>query len=228
VNFSSISTIPTGNRMKIVGVDLSGPTNTAETALVWFRVEGDELIYEGSQVGATDGEIYELALSLAARSDLIFGIDAPLSYQPGGGDRLADTELRRNLIHAGLPSGVVMAPTMTRMAYLTLRGISIARFLSELTLNNIKIVEVHPAGSMVLRGADSQTIRGMKTHIEARKQLLTWIEEQRVTGAGQLNPDSSHLVAACASALAAWKWSIGDTVWIKTAAPPFHPFDFAC
>jgi hypothetical protein len=34
--------------MKIVGVDLSGPTNIAETALAWFRVEGEELICEGS------------------------------------------------------------------------------------------------------------------------------------------------------------------------------------
>lgn len=212
--------------MKIIGVDLSGPTNTAETAMAWFKVEGEKLSYEGSQVGTTDQQILDLRSAL--EGNLVFGLDAPLSYMPGGGDRPADSELRRRLINAGLTPGSVMPPTMNRMAYLTLRGISVARFLSALDPNTIRIVEVHPAGCLVLRGANPHVVREIKTNTEARHQLLAWLEGQGLRALAQLNPESSHLIAACASALAAWKWSGGNPIWIKPADPPFHPYDFAC
>jgi uncharacterized protein len=211
--------------MQIIGIDLSGPTNTAETALAWFRVDGQGLVYEGSRVGATDQQILNLVSNLGG--DLVFGLDAPLSYNPGGGDRPADQDLRQRLVAAGLVSGSVMTPTMTSMAYLTLRGISVARFLSA-SNHNTRFVEVHPAGCMVLRGADRDAVRGMKTSQEARRKLLAWLDRQGLTGAAQLDPETSHLVAACASALAAWKWSINRSVWITPASFPFHPYDLAC
>jgi uncharacterized protein len=212
--------------MKIIGIDLSGPTNTAETALAWFRIDGAGLVYEGSQVGATDQQILDLVSNLGG--DLVFGLDAPLSYNPGGGDRPADQNLRQRLIDAELAPGAVMTPTMTSMAYLTLRGISVARFLLASNPNATRIVEVHPAGCMVLRGADTDAVRGIKTSQEARRKLLAWLDRQGLTGAAQLDPETSHLVAACASALAAWKWSLNRSVWITPASFPFHPYDFAC
>ncbi len=212
--------------MQIIGIDLSGPTNTSETALAWFRVDGQGLIYEGSRVGATDQQILDLVSNLGG--DLFFGLDAPLSYNPGGGDRPADQNLRQRLIDAGLVPGAVMTPTMTIMAYLTLRGISVSRFLMASNPNGTRIAEVHPGGSMVLRGADLETVRGMKTRLEARRTLLAWLDRQGLSGVAQIDPGTSHLVAACASALAAWKWSINRSVWITPASFPFHPYDFAC
>jgi uncharacterized protein len=212
--------------MQIIGIDLSGPTNTAETALAWFRVDGQVLVYEGSRVGATDQQILELVSHLAG--EIVFGLDAPLSYNPGGGDRPADQDLRRKLIGAGLAPGTVMAPTMTRMAYLTLRGISVARLLSSLHHGDIRIVEVHPAGCMVLRAANSQDVRTMGANFTARHNLLSWLDRQGLSGVAQLDPETYHLVAACASALAAWKWSLNQSVWITPASFPFHPYDFAC
>jgi predicted nuclease with RNAse H fold len=211
--------------MKIVGIDLSGPANTAETALAWFRVDGPGLIHEGSKVGATDQQIFDLVSNLAG--DLVFGLDAPLSYNPGGGDRPADQDLRRRLIDAGLVPGPVIPPTQTRMAYLTLRGISVARFLTA-SNPNTRIVEVHPAGCLILRGADLQDVKEMKRELAARQNLLAWLDDQGLAGAAQLDPETSHLVAACASALAAWKWATNRSVWITPASFPFHPFDFAC
>ena len=39
---------------------------------------------------------------------------------------------------------------------------------------------------------------------------------------------SSHFVAACAAALAAWHWQKGTSSWLAKAQLPWHPFDFAC
>lgn len=35
-------------------------------------------------------------------------------------------------------------------------------------------------------------------------------------------------VAPTTSALAAWHWVRGTTVWLHEADPPLHPYDFAC
>jgi hypothetical protein len=68
----------------------------------------------------------------------------------------------------------------------------------------------------------------MKRDIKARRHLLSWLEVQGMTGATHLDPESSHLLAACASVLAAWKWASGQPIWINPAILPFHPYDFAC
>ncbi|MFP3489293.1 DUF429 domain-containing protein, partial [Staphylococcus sp. SIMBA_130] len=94
--------------------------------------------------GATDEKIYE---QFRGKKDVTIGIDAPLSYQPGGGDRPSDRALRQRIVKAGMRSGSIMTPTMTRMVYLKLRGISLSRGLEA----NAHIVEVHPGAAIGLR-----------------------------------------------------------------------------
>ncbi|MBN1513416.1 MAG: DUF429 domain-containing protein [Phycisphaerae bacterium] len=109
--------------MKVVGIDLSGPRNTADTAVAVFSVAGSTLAYRDLLSGATDAIIRDAVSGLAAGDEVTVGLDAPLSYNPGGGERPCDGDLRRRLVAVGMHPGSVMAPTMTRMVYLTLRGI---------------------------------------------------------------------------------------------------------
>lgn len=214
--------------MFFVGIDLSGPSNSTETAAAAFKAssKGYLTAYKYLQ-GADDKDICNFVNILLAEGDIVAGIDAPLSYNIGGGDRPADADLRNKIVTAGLRSGSVMTPTMTRMVYLTLRGISLARLL--LALNEkIKIVEVHPGAVMALRGAPAEDAAAFKINMISRRKLLEWLEKQGLKKAGDIKNPSDHYVAACAAALAAWKWYQHKSVWIFEAEQPFHPFDYAC
>ena len=124
----------------IVGIDLAGPSNTLETAVVLFRSDDTGLEYVRDCEG-TDAGIRDLVAREAARRRVVVGLDSPLSYEAGGGDRARDSALRKVVIKAGLHPGSVMPPTIFRMAYLTLRGLAVARFLE---MPNVHVVEVHP------------------------------------------------------------------------------------
>lgn len=128
----------------ILGLDLSGPSNIKDTALAVFQDQADRLSLLSVKTNVSDPEIFALANSLAEEGRVWFGLDSPLSYNPGGGDRPGDKNLRRLLVEAGLPGGCVMTPTMTRMAYLTLRGMSLARGLECIIRPAPPITEVHP------------------------------------------------------------------------------------
>ena len=146
--------------MKIVGIDLSGPANSKDTSLVILQAKGKNLSYVKSIQEASDYMIYDEILGLTKTETVIIGLDAPLSYNIGGGDRESDHKLRMKIIEKGMPSGSVMTPTMTRMAYLTLRGISISRCLETIDSPLVKIVEVHPGAAFALRGAPINDDRG--------------------------------------------------------------------
>ena len=176
----------------------------------------------------TDQAIYHAVTEIPAVPNLVVGIDAPLSYNPGGGDRQADKDLRKRIIAKGMHPGSVMVPTLTKMVYLTLRGISVSRFLENHSTKNIKIVEIHPSASLALRGAPIESIKEMKKSVMARQVLLNWLAGQGLKGIDLTGSVSDHYVAACAAALAAWKWYLGQSVWIFKSERPFHPYDFAC
>lgn len=215
--------------MKIVGIDLSGPSNIQETSLVYFADNGDRLSFLDNLSGVDDRQIFDLVSLLAAEDGLVVGLDAPLSYNIGGGDRVADSDLRQTIVKAGLRSGSVMPPTMTRMVYLTLRGIAIARSLESLSGDHsVQLVEVHPGAAMALRGAPVEAVRTFKHDAAAREQLLTWLAGQNLENLTALIDYTDHDVAACAAAFAAWKWRRGESYWIEPATPPHHPYDFAC
>ena len=208
--------------MRILGLDLSGPTNTADTCLTAFEERDGRLAFLEALTDAGDLQVLQAVQRLAGEGELALGLDAPLSYQPGGGDRSADRELRARLQELGGGAGV-MTPTMTRMAYLTLRGVTLTRLLA-----GRRLVEVHPGAVLLLRGAARADVAGFKRDPQARLRLLDWMEARGLDNLPRQAWPSDHFVAACAAALGAWDWALGKPAWIHPAEPPLHPYDFAC
>ena len=120
-----------------------------------------------------------------------------------------------------------MPPTFNRMAYLTLRGLAVARLLSTLHPGRVRIIEVHPGATFCLRGAPLPSVLAFKKDPEHRGLLLKWLSTQGIESLPSAEP-SDHFVAASGAALAAWAWSRGQSVWLAQPEPPFHPFAFAC
>ena len=214
--------------MKVIGVDLSGPRNTADTYLVVLNEQGTELHLIDNVNGADDQQIFHTITGLGSNESIIIGIDAPLSYNPGGGDRTSDADLR-HVVHEKSGGIGVLPPTMIRMVYLTLRGIVLTRMLETLKPDfDLRIVEVHPGACMLLRGAPAKVVAAFKHDRSARFQLLQWLGKQGLKGISQTEDVADHHVAACAAALGAWHWSLGRSAWLSSAKPPDHPYDFAC
>lgn len=214
--------------MIVVGIDLSGPSNTADTSVVVFSEKGSFLSLVDSIDGTTDADIFRMASRLPSEERIVIGLDAPLSYNPGGGDRPSDKLLRKACIAKGMHPGSVMTPTNPRMAYLTLRGVAVARLLELSGHTQVDIVEVHPGAAMTLGGASVDDVKAIKGDQSARIRMLSWLEGEGLVGAS-VNPQSSdHTVAAYACALAAWKWVKGNSAWLHKAEVPHHPYDFAC
>ncbi|TKD70504.1 DUF429 domain-containing protein [Pseudalkalibacillus hwajinpoensis] len=207
-----------------VGIDLSGPSNTKETSIALFKGDDSHLTFQQIVNGVTDEEIYEL---LQEQTDsVVIGIDAPLSYQPGGGDRKADRALRKEIIAKGMKSGSIMTPTMTRMVYLTLRGITLSRGLS--TTTSASIVEVHPGAAVGLRSPDLSSVLTYKLEIDPRHNLKAFLEKDGVKDIPTDVLQSSHSFDACLAAYAAWKWKQDKSEFLYPAEPPFHPFPVSC
>jgi len=214
--------------MIVVGIDLSGPGNAADTAVAVFEGNGGGLRLRQRIAGASDADILSLISHLPLDAEVVVALDAPLSYQPGGGDRPSDRALRQLLMARGLRPGTVMPPTLTRMVYLTLRGLTVARQLESLRHPSLHLVEVHPGGAMALRGAPVADVTRFKTDPGARSRLLAWLARQKLAGVPSSADLTDHEVAACACVLGGWYWRLGTPVWLAAAAPPAHPYDFAC
>jgi predicted nuclease with RNAse H fold len=218
--------------MLILGVDLAGPTNMRETAMVCARADGSSLNFLSHAMDVDDAAIAEQvdAYTKQHESDIVIGLDAPLSYNQRGGMRAADRELAALLRARGLPNSV-MAPTLTRMAYLTLRGIALTRMLM-FRANHyeppLRIVEVHPGGAMALRDAPVDHLRLIKRTEESRSAILDWLGTRLFDSLPPAIAETDHLIAACGCVLAAWGWARGEPAWCAPADPPLHPFDFAC
>lgn len=215
--------------MLAIGIDLSGPTNSADTCLVCLAATGAGLTFHSAHAGLDDAQIADLAGALSARAALVVGLDAPLSYNPGGGDRPADRELRRLAVRHGMRPGSVMVPTLTRMAYLTLRGMGVARALEFLGRDRrLAIVEVHPGAALVVREAVLPDVLALKQDAQARQRVLAWLRSRYIADLPTFVAPSDHLIMACASAIAAYDWQIGAARWVCAADPPLHPYAVAC
>jgi predicted nuclease with RNAse H fold len=213
--------------MKVIGLDLSGPRNISDTYLVVFQERGAELIFMDVVERADDQCVLRTVSGLGKNEQIVIGMDAPLSYNSGGGDRESDRELRHLVLKKGRVG--IMPPTMIRMVYLTLRGIVLARMLETLKPEpDLRIVEIHPGASMLLRNAPADEVANFKRQKAARSHLLQWLETQGLKGISQNGDAADHYVAACAAALGAWEWSLGRPAWSFPARPPDHPYDFAC
>lgn len=214
--------------MKVVGIDLSGPRNFADTCLVSFEERTEELHLSDVREGTDDDQILEAIARLGPKDPIIIGIDAPLSYNPRGGERPSDVGLRR-VVHAQGGRVGIMSPTMIRMVYLTLRGVQLTRLLERFKPQyDLRIAEVHPGACMLLRGADPSDVRAFKTEPPARGRLLAWLETKGLKGVERAEAVSDHYVAACAAALGAWQWSLSKSIWRFALNLPHHPYDFAC
>jgi len=210
----------------IVGVDLAGPSNQSGTAAAAFLAGKGRLTALPEAYDGSDRGILELVRRLADRGPVAVGLDAPLSYEPGGGQRERDRELRKRASQLGLKPGSVMTPTLQRMVYLTLRGLAVARLLS--SVDAASVVEVHPGACLALSGAPVEAVREFAARPAARKKLLGWLSDHGLGGIRVTEESSSHEVAACAAALAAWKWAAGKPSWLAPAEPPWHPYGLAC
>ncbi|HUI87164.1 MAG TPA: DUF429 domain-containing protein [Anaerolineales bacterium] len=214
--------------MKVMGIDLSGPRNIADTFVTVFEETQDGLHLVEAIEAAEDQRILAAVAGLGKRGLITIGVDAPLSYNPGGGDRKSDQELRQRVSLQGGGIGV-MTPTMSRMVYLTLRGIVLARELEMLKPDtDLQIVEVHPGACLLLRGAAAGDVKGFKRHAQARLNLMNWLGAQGLGGLPRRKNVPDHFVAACAAALAAWQWSLGHAVWQYPAEAPHQPYAFVC
>ena len=81
---------------------------------------------------------------------------------------------------------------------------------------------------MALRGAPVADVTRFKTDPGARSRLLAWLARQKLAGVPSSADLTDHEVAACACVLGGWYWRLGTPVWLAAAAPPAHPYDFAC
>ena len=81
---------------------------------------------------------------------------------------------------------------------------------------------------MALRGGPVQHVLVFKQADNARWELLNWLEGQGLEGVADTPIPQRSLRRRMCEALAAWKWSVGQPAWVERAAPPIHPFDFAC
>lgn len=217
--------------MQYIGLDLSGPSNTKDTVLVHFEKQGDKLYYEQHETPVNDHALLTYVESIASRDSVTIGIDAPLSYEDGGGDRESDRSLRSFITELGMKGASIMPPTMMRMVYLSLRGIRITREIERLsTPYEIHLVEVHPGAALGARMENIDDVLYYKQDHSIRKRIRTWFDSQQMLGVPERMAEESHTIDACAAALAAWHWQDPDhePAWLFRACPPLHPYEFCC
>lgn len=219
--------------MRVIGIDLSGPSNHKDTVLSVFEAEKSQLRFLNSRSHLSDEEILIEVSAQSQVDEVVIGIDAPLSYEDGGGDRESDRNLRKFIVEIGMKPGSIMPPTLNRMVYLTLRGIKLSREIAaQPSLHPISIVEVHP-GAVIgsrLSQIEMDYLLTYKKDFEVRKVLLGWLEQQQLIGIPETAAERCHSIDACAAALGAWHW--GDPAftpkWRSLAKPPLHPYEFCC
>jgi uncharacterized protein len=219
--------------MRVIGIDLSGPSNHKDTVMVVFELQDRELKFLNLRRNIGDLEILEEIHVHSQLDEVVIGIDAPLSYEDGGGDRIGDKQLRQFIVSLGMKSGSIMPPTFNRMVYLTLRGIKLTREIENLhSQNPISIVEVHPGAVMGSRISpiDLEYVLRYKQEMSSRSFIKNWLGEQQVTQLPSYIDEESHMIDACAAALGAWHWKdpLFEPKWQLPAYPPLHPYDYCC
>ncbi len=219
--------------MKFIGIDLSGPANHKDTVMTIFENKDAGLVFEDIIMNASDEMIISAVKSVASLGDVAIGIDAPLSYQDGGGDRPQDKSLRQFIKGYGLSGSSIMPPTLTKMVYLTLRGMGITRKITDMNLPyQIRIVEVHPGAAIGTRIGKEGLYHALhyKKEIESSKAILEWFETVGLHGIPIEISETSHQIDACAAALAAWHWAnpTKQPAWHWDVTSDEHPFEVCC
>ncbi|MGR9049525.1 DUF429 domain-containing protein [Halobacillus faecis] len=217
--------------MQYLGIDLSGPSNSKDTVLVHFKKQRGKLHYAQHKTPMNDQSLITYVEALANKDSVTIGIDAPLSYEDGGGDRESDRDLRSFVTGLGMKGASIMPQTMMRMVYLSLRGIRITREIERLcTQHKIHVVEVHPGAALGARMETIDDVLHYKKELSIRKRISEWFETQQMISIPEAVAEESHTIDACAAALAAWHWKDPEyePAWLYKASLPLHPYDFCC
>ncbi|WP_066174198.1 DUF429 domain-containing protein [Bacillus marinisedimentorum] len=219
--------------MRVIGIDLSGPKNHKDTYLAVFEKQGNGLKLEKVAGGLSDSAILTEVAEQSSVDEVVIGMDAPLSYQDGGGDRPGDRSLRQFIVNIGMKSGSIMPPTLNRMVYITLRGIKLTREIEELEAPHpISIVEVHPGAIIGSRiaASDIPSVLSYKKDQSSRSMTRKLLEQEMQAELPAEIEQENHSIDACAAALGAWHWRDPerDPKWLHPAERPMHPYDYCC
>ena len=68
-------------------------------------------------------------------------------------------------------------------------------------------------------------VRTFKRWRDSRAVLGACMESDGLRDVAASVRGSDHVIAACAAALAAWKWEMKESAWLHQAELPTHPFD---
>lgn len=166
------------------------------------------------QSNLNDSQIYEFLQQYATNYQIFIAVDAPLTYNEGGGYREVDRAVREHLNAHGFSKIGVMAPTMTKMAYLTLRGLRIRELCG--LLPNVQLFETHPGASLVLDSISYEMVTQIKSMPQAR--LAVW---EALTGRYRfLNglkstkiANNDHELMAIAAMLSAFRFAHHQTLF---------------
>lgn len=186
----------------LLGIDLSGPSNHTDTCMAWRNEQG---IIE-FECGCSDAQIMHWVTQLNHR--VVVFIDAPLSYQDGGGYRPCDSALRRFLNDRGFQRLGVMAPTMTKMVYLTLRGIALAQQLDKV---GATVIETHPGASLLLSGVEADQVFALKNSPLAIHAVQSHWQQLGINFSKELTSD--HQIMAVQALLTAERWMSEQCYW---------------
>lgn len=187
----------------IAGIDLAGPKNHKDTAMA---IIDNKTITIKSNL--SDLDIYDLIIKCKI-SDL--GIDAPLSYSETGGYRKSDSELRSFLNSRGFKKIGVMAPTFSRMIYLTSRGIRLTRLLLHLDKTPC-IYEAHPGAFFVLDDYPYDIISTVKTDFNSIVNITNLIKAKGYKF--EVEPLTDHELMSVGVALAVEAQTLKKSHWI--------------
>ena len=120
-----------------------------------------------------------------------------------------------------------MTPTMTRMSYLTLRGISITRILETLK-KKPKVIEVHPFVSLLINGANKEDIKNVKKNEKAKQNILNFLKKRQISKLPVIVSKNDHFISSVIAAQIAFFYSRNQYQWRSKRKFPFHPYDFVC
>ena len=215
-----------GNLIKhLFGIDLSGPSNTADTVIVHAVRDKNRLAFVQYQSDLDDTELVEWIYKEAGENPGTIAVDAPLSYQPGGGLRESDRQLRRFVKEQNIYAGI-MPPTLTRMVYITLRGMNIARIVQS-TRPEMTVLENHPGTTLQLHGMPRKLVQSMKKDPEARANMVEFLRAE-IDDLPVNLAQTDHALAACGCILAADDYIRGKCAWTYDHQTLQHPYRFVC
>lgn len=214
--------------MLFVGIDLSGPSNTKDTALAITNLSPDglELVFQASNFD--DLQLLDKISHFAKGNSTYIFIDAPLSYNQGGGLRDSDKEFRDLAFRLSLPPTTIMPPTFTKMGFLTLRGIFVSNLLRVNLGFSIHIAETHPGISLALEGIEPALIKNMKSSVEACNTIAEKLSKLFNKFTLINSQYSDHDICSIAASLSAKRYFDKKSALIYKAKPPAHPYNFIC